>query len=827
MKNNFFSIQIISLLILSSFESIVSRDQQSSNNHIEISSESNFNQEDKLSLADRIQLQRMQEEALDELKKQAGNITCSLEQVEQILIANKINFDESTVTKKQLLQEIKLVKYSIEDIYTQLESLPTPEAFPLYIMINKCFLDFLLPCMESNICLLTAENFSVFMGEVFNPESTWANEYQQIPTENVLMSNEQNCLKLLVAAENVGLTSFNKAFRAFQDNPVLFNKSAMSLVGYGAGIIGTTALACAIISYVQTTTPYRDITIKLADDKAHDPVGYIEWIKNHIGRQIDTTTAMQAHNTNNNDAIDAARKAFGLFNHIDTACRKYTGDFITPITLFLTTQGKPLYEYTKEKSVIAYKKSINYLRGEVDKTTNSMFESNTQKVYFQDMIGSEHLEELAQELADFIKHPHRYQNSGTVPITGILLTGPSQTGKSYFAQALQTLINEENDTQAQDVKFKYITQELIYTYGLDRIFEYARENAPFILFIDEIDMIGVRRDKDHKTTNDLMTNMSGLSNDKDKQVIVIGATNRPEELDFALLKDGRFGKQIRFECPSYESRKKYLIKSLTKRNISVLDENYIDAIAQETEGSTYNTFDKIIRYALMRAKKDSRPLRDFDFEAALDSELRHIHPNTSMNIKEKEVVAVYHAGQSVARHILSTEQQVVKVTIHAVDKPVQGKEGFAIETTSNGNANENVNYIQTERPRAIKLGHVFTLSSSNNKELLSNQEQENELLALLAGQAALELTKGQCYDNFAKEDRAMILHALESKLSQGTSVTDEIRQQAIYEKDRLYTKIRTILELHTHLVQDITQALLEKNTINRSEFIKLTENNNQ
>lgn len=863
MKHRNFSFQIIALLIFSLFEPTFTKDQPASQRSQELfSSDDDFTGEYEFTPADLIRFQRIQEEALDEFKTQADNILYSLEQVEQILNANKINFDEKKITKKELLQEIKGVKAQIEQVYLHLSSLPTPDALGCYIFMNKGFLDYLLPCIKNDISLLNAESFALFASEIFNPESSWNAEYEKLSEEEVAYNNQKDCAELMIASEQVGLTSFNKAFRSFQDTPVISNYSAMSLVGYGAATIGVISLAAALVSYIQTTTPYRDLTIPVTDVtqqkqpehkssielfqqifgiknnsttplstipsiniKQHTPKGYIELFQDFIGRRNDTATAQQGNNLSTDDAIQKARSAFGLFNYIHTAAIEWTDPkFISVAALFLYDKVQPICNHSKEKCLIAYKKSISYLRGEVDKTSNSMFESSTQKVYFKDMIGSEYLEERALQLADFIKHPQRYQSAGIIPTTGILLTGPPQTGKSFFAQALQTLINEENGINGQDVKFMYVTQELIWRHGLDRIFEYARENAPFILFIDEIDMLGARREKDGKTTNDLMTNMSGLSNDKNKQVIVIAATNRPKELDFALLEDGRFGDQIRFELPSYENRKKYLLKSLNNRNITVLAEDYIDSIAQETKDCTYNTLDKIIRCALMKAKKESRPVRHYDFEASLDSELRKIQPNTSMNAREKEIVAIYHAGQAAARHILSTDQQVVKVTIHAVDKPVIGKEGFEIQTKSNGNSSANINHIKDEPIRAIKLGNVFTLSTSNNKELLSDQEKLNELMALLAGQAALELIKGQCYNNFGKEDRAIILHELEQIISQGTGVTDAIRLQAIAEKDRLYAQVKAILQPHLNLVHDISNALIKNYTINRSEFIALTQN---
>ena len=848
MKNTKLTFRMTALLFMLASQISFAKDvPQGHRSQLISTSESEYNQEPEFSSLELEKIRLLQEEMFDGIKDQANTIMYSLQQVEQVLIANKIKFDETKISKKELLQEIKGIKAVIEKQYSQLQNLPSSEGIFNYVITNKGFMDYLLICMQKDATMFNSDKFDAFLADMENPESAWFKNLNLKTNEdfnNLIITNETSCTTLIEETENFGLSPFNKAFRYFQDKPILFGQTSMSLVGYSAAALGTAVLACAIASYVQTTTPYRDVTKPLQGPmdidingrifhhtyENNDKKSYVEMFQDFIGRRTDTLTAQQNMNHSTEDSIIAARKDFGLFNYIHSGVANFQGEFVGPIVTFLALQGKPIYNWTTEKSAIAYKKTINYLRGEIDKTANSMFESETQKVYFHDMIGAEHLEKLAQEFADYIKHPRRYESSGITPEKGILLTGPAQTGKSFFAQALQTLINDEADQNGEKVKFMYVTQDLVWgaSYdgetGLNAVFKYARNNAPFILFIDEVDMIGARRDKDGKTTNDLMTNMSGLSNDKGKKVMVIAATNRPEELDFALLQDGRFGTQIRFEKPTYEHRKQHLMKTVAKRNITTLSAEYIDSIAQETEGSTFNTLDKIIINALKFAMQQSRLVTAQDFEDSLDYNFRQIRTNIAMSAKEKETVAIYHAGQAAARHLLSTIQEVVKVTIHAVDKPVKGKEGFALETNNAANKGQNADHIQDERIRSIKLGNVFTLSISNNLELISDKDQEDELLALLAGQAALELVKGQCYNNFGKEDRAKILHVLETKISQSGPVTDAIRLQALAEKDVLTKKIKAILAPHIKLIKTITDALLHHNTIDKYEWATIIKN---
>lgn len=785
--------------------------------------ESEFNytirQDDNAHNLEIAKLALLQAEMLDAVKDQANIILFGLQQVSQTLIGNKVNFDESKISKKTVLEETKKIATIIEDFYESAAILAIPSQIQAIVMLNKVFMEYLIPSLETDITMFNAHRFELYLDENLNENSYWMKKFRQIEALEIFDQNAQNSLLLQYAIDNFGLTSFNKVFRYLQDEPMSLTGVPLLTTAYNTAFYSSLAvLTCAIATYM--------LDQKRTDDMIPNAIKpIVKPFQNFIGHNSYNVTASQAAGTKQTqDLITEARNNFGLFNHIQDAKNIFQQNpLVSPVAGFLLAQGTPMYNYLQERAAINYKKAINYLRGEVDKTANSMFESNTKKVYFKDMIGCEHLEQLAHELADFLKHPKRYQNSGIIPETGILLTGPSQTGKSFFAAALKTLIDEQSDN-GQEIKFWYVEQSIIHKVGLDKIFAYARENAPFILFIDEIDMIGARRDVNGAVTNDMQTNMSGINSDNSKKVIVIGATNRPEELDFALLQDGRFGTQIKFEYPTYEHRKAHLTKTITKRNINALTLDDIDAIAQETDGSSFNTLDKIVTNALKRAMFESRPVHKEDFEVSLDYNFRRIRTNKALNQQEREVISIYHAGQAAARHILSTVKQFVKATIHAIDKKVIGKEGFSFDTKSDGARNQNANIVADEKIRGIKYGHVFTVTTCNNQELLSDLDQENELLALLAGQAALQLIKNKSFSNYGVEDRAKVLQELETKFAQGGKVTDEVRKQALVEKDRLTNLIKDILTPYTDFIHVITDALLQHNSIDKHQWAKLTAN---
>ncbi len=519
------------------------------------------------------------------------------------------------------------------------------------------------------------------------------------------------------------------------------------------------------------------------------------------------------------------QKDFGIYSHIHVGAHAASDPFVA---IGLGTAGalawlvkKPALEFFENT-----KKKLNYgfnyyVKGDITPPKNS---NEIPKTYFTDMVGGEHLEKLARELTDYLKNPLRYERAGISPSTGYLLVGPSQTGKSFFAKALKTMIDEQFDDNNEKVKFVIITaDDLKYFGGFTEIFYWARKNAPIILFMDEIDMFGTRRDRDAKNTQELLTAMNGMDTDPSKKVIVIAATNRPEELDFALKQKGRLGTVITFDVPTYECRKAYLEKQLNKKNI-VLTPEMIDTIAQETDSQTYNMIDDIIRQALQLATFQTRPVTEADFEITLDREIRKIKPNSSMSTQEQELVAIYQAGQAVARHVLATDQQIVKITIDTVDKPMKSKEGFGVISEQKGEQHENHELLPPTRIKPTRLGFVFTMSKTNNHELICDTDQEKELMALLAGQAALELIKGVTFNGFGKEDRAKVIEALEKKISQGTPITDTIRQQALAAKEILYNKAKAALKNHVDFIAIVHDELIKNHTINTKEWLQLTAN---
>lgn len=778
--------------------------------------------------SDEVRDNAAQQEAYDEIKQQTHQILTCLQQLEQVLVTDKVKFDTTKGLKKEILENVGNVKATIESlftIYTTQEAFP--ENFITGVAMNKSCMDYLLPCLYNDISSISIDTFNTYINEQF-----MIHKEQMIQNFKLVgQYNKANHLKiqeLRVATDNVGLTSFNKAFRYFQDVPMsLTGVPLMTTAQNTAFGLSLAALVYTIATYMaprdgKFNIPCLDVTalknLKINATSLECKSSSLPF-KDFIGSQELTQQGMQG----TKDSIEKTVLEFGIGNYIERLYKQTKDNPLTMLGIgYVGANTKSIYDAATKYTQETYDSMINYMRGEISQEGKG-FNRRYNDVYFKDMINSEQLETFALELADYMKHPARYENSGTAPSTGILLTGPSQTGKSYYAQAIRTLINEElKKESAQSMKFWSVTKEEVAEYGLSAIFSWARHCAPCILFFDEIDMIGAHRDTDKKISSEFLTNMSGLLNNKNKKVIVIAATNVPDQLDQALLQNGRLGKQFQFELPSFQHRKEYLEKSLRKKNIKTLSDDDIAMIAHETEGQTYNTLNTIIATALRLAIFKSRLVTKQDFEDALDIDLRHIRKNSSLTDDQKKVIAIYQSGQAAARHILSTPQQVIKITIDSIEK--QAKGSFSLQKPAPQEQTLNQSYTQYEQPKPIKNGHVFTLDLQNHSDFLNDEDQEHELLALLAGQAALELITGNMYSNFCKEDRAIILHTLEVNISQGGNITDDIRKEAIVSKDALYSKAKAIMQPHIQFVQNIMNHLIQHRNISTSQWAELTSN---
>ncbi len=302
-------------------------------------------------------------------------------------------------------------------------------------------------------------------------------------------------------------------------------------------------------------------------------------------------------------------------------------------------------------------------------SSKKLVNSEKPKVKFDDVAGVEEAKEEVKEIVDFLKHPERYINLGAKIPKGVLLVGPPGTGKTLLAKAV---------AGEADVPFFSVSGssfiEMFVGVGASRVrdlFDNAKKEAPAIIFIDEIDAIGKSRaaggmisgnDEREQTLNQLLAEMDGFSSDQ-SPVIVLAATNRPEVLDAALLRPGRFDRQVLVDKPDFKGRVQILKVHIEK--IKLADDVDLEEIARLTAGLAGADLANIINEAALlagRANKEEVTQQDF-FEAVeraiagLEKKSRRINP------KEKKIVAYHESGHALIAETTKGAKKVSKVSI--------------------------------------------------------------------------------------------------------------------------------------------------------------------
>jgi len=288
----------------------------------------------------------------------------------------------------------------------------------------------------------------------------------------------------------------------------------------------------------------------------------------------------------------------------------------------------------------------------IGKSKASLYDKNTQvEVTFDDVAGLEEAKEEVVEVVDFLKHPEKYTALGGKIPKGVLLVGPPGTGKTLIAKAM-----------AGEARVPFFTisgsdfVEMFVGVGASRVrdlFKQAREKAPCIIFIDEIDAIGRARgkqliqgnDERENTLNQLLVEMDGFSTDKG--VIIVAATNRPDILDIALLRPGRFDRTIAIDKPDLKAREE--IFKVHIKSIKIGKEVTPEKLAQQTPGFVGADITNICNEAaLIAARKEKKAVDMIDFQDAIDRSIGGLErKNKLISPDEKKIIANHEAGHAI------------------------------------------------------------------------------------------------------------------------------------------------------------------------------------
>ena len=419
-------------------------------------------------------------------------------------------------------------------------------------------------------------------------------------------------------------------------------------------------------------------------------------------------------------------------------------------------------------------------------------------VSFNDVAGLEEIKEELQETIDFINNSYKYKKMGAKIPRGILFHGPPGTGKTLLAKAVA---GETNST------FLYASgSEFVEKYvgvGAKRVrtlFEKAKKDAPSIIFIDEIDAIGTKRNSESnnekdQTLNQLLVELDGFNTNE--TVVVIGATNRIDLLDEALLRPGRFDRHIYVGNPNVKAREKIL--EVHTNNKPLEKTLNIKEIAKKTTGLSGAQLANIANEAaIIAVRKNRNIIGTLEFDAAIERVLAGLEvKNSTVLLKEKNIIAIHEAGHALVSKVLNVDQ-IQKISIV---------------------------------PRGQALGYVLKFPEEE-RYLLTQNDLLNRITGLLAGRAAeeykfSEITTGAKDDLNKATDIAREMVCSYGMSSLGTLALDEVYIRYNYDfirleikkiTDKAYNEALNIIDENSEVLLQISSLLMDKETMDREEL---------
>ena len=488
--------------------------------------------------------------------------------------------------------------------------------------------------------------------------------------------------------------------------------------------------------------------------------------------------------------------------------------FLLPLIIFIA-----LGQYMNKKLVeqMGGKNSMAFGMG---KSSAKIYVQSTKGIRFDDVAGEEEAKESLAEIVDYLHNPKKYTEVGASMPKGVLLVGPPGTGKTMLAKAVA---GEANVPFFSISGSEFV--EMFVGMGASKVrdlFSQAKEKAPCIVFIDEIDAIGKKRDgqmggndEREQTLNQLLTEMDGFEGNNG--VMILAATNRPESLDPALTRPGRFDRRIPVELPDLKGRED-ILKVHAKR-VKLADDVNFHTIARMASGASGAELANIVNEAALRAVRDGRAyVTEADLEESIEVVIAgYQKKNAVLSDQEKRVVAYHETGHALVAAMQSHSAPVQKITI--------------IPRTSGA------------------LGYTMQVEQGD-KYLLTKKEIEDKIAVYTGGRAAEEVVFGEIttgasndIEQATKLARAMItrygmsdefdMAAMETvnnqylggdtSLACSPETQKEIDRKVVAIVKEQHAKAVEILKQNRKKLDELAAYLYEKETITGGEFMEILE----
>ena len=458
--------------------------------------------------------------------------------------------------------------------------------------------------------------------------------------------------------------------------------------------------------------------------------------------------------------------------------------------------------------------------GGAGKSGAKVYVQSTQGIHFDDVAGEDEAKESLAEIVDYLHNPQKYTDVGASMPKGVLLVGPPGTGKTMLAKAVAGEANVPFFTMSGS---EFV--EMFVGMGASKVrdlFKQAKEKAPCIVFIDEIDAIGKKRDNQlssnderEQTLNQLLTEMDGFEGNNG--VIILAATNRPESLDPALTRPGRFDRRVPVELPDLAGREAIL--KVHAKKIKTADDVDFHTIARMASGASGAELANMINEAALRAVRNHRTVvTEADLEESIEVVIAgYQKKNAVLSDHEKQVVSYHEIGHALVAALQTHSAPVQKITI--------------IPRTSGA------------------LGYTMQVDTAD-KNLMTKEEIENKIATFTGGRAAEEVVFGEIttgasndIEQATKLARAMITRygmseefdmvAMETVTNQylggdtslacSADTQNRIDAKVVELVKAQHQKAKKILLENREKLDELAKYLYEKETITGEEFMRILE----
>ena len=438
---------------------------------------------------------------------------------------------------------------------------------------------------------------------------------------------------------------------------------------------------------------------------------------------------------------------------------------------------------------------------------------------FADVAGQEEAKEALEEIVDFLHNPDKYRSVGAVMPKGVLLVGPPGTGKTLLAKAVA---GEANVPFFSIAGSEFV--EMFVGQGAARVrdlFKQAKEKAPCIVFIDEIDTIGKKRDgsgiagndEREQTLNQLLSEMDGF--DGSSGVVILAATNRPETLDKALLRPGRFDRRVPVELPDLQGREAIL--RVHAKDVMMADDIDYKAVARATSGASGAELANLINEAALRAVKCNRRIvTQEDLTESVDVVVAgYQRKNAVLSPHEKEIVAYHEIGHALVAALQSNSAPVTKITI--VPR-TSGALGYTMQTPE-------ADTVLLSKEEA--LAKIATLTGGRSAEELifgsvtSGASNDIEQATKLARSMVTRLGMSETFDMTALETVSNQYLGGDSALACSAETATKIDKEVVEIIRTAHEKAIGILKDNMDKLHELAKYLLEKETITGDEFMAI------